>query len=407
MNPPAPAPALEREYPPFDELTLVKLCEWKIRGHYGLTEEQVQALIEDPVFEIPLYFDGLSTRVYIPPEHQVDPRIIKALVTREKVPTYYPKHWRHRFESSIKSYLPQERFNSNKLGVPLVDAQYRRFYASWKLRSERSWNNLAEYITERTVRDRTTPSKATRLQWDIGYLHSYYSFDDLLLREGHFKGVLSRSSLPESSKTISWHAGKSASEIYSTAQAIYRNGERSLPIPISKADFNDLDSEARNQVFRNLRRYIDCLNLRRRSWYYTAVLFGSTGPSLEYGEIAGQGFVVAIICKFHVCETHAYNNFPTIDELRQELRDQYARDYNPDYLSNPNHQAVHEPSWGGGEDIDVPRIFSEYEIKQNYETYLRLRPLLRPPVHVRDSPSLGSTSTDSLFREEEDDFSLN
>ena len=115
MNPPAPAPALESEHPSFDELTLVKLCEWNIRGHCGSTEEQVQALIEDPVFEMPLtegqlieLFDEpvinrtlaqeriraeaghpapTPTHVHIPPEHQVDAlaRAVRRLSARRRL----------------------------------------------------------------------------------------------------------------------------------------------------------------------------------------------------------------------------------------------------------------------------------------------------------------------------------
>jgi hypothetical protein len=79
------------------------LCYWKVTRIYGLTQEEIEDLLTNP-------------DPHIPSHHQVDPRVIKAYLTGESIPTY----------------LPGDRFLPSELAVPLVDAHYRQDYLIWK-----------------------------------------------------------------------------------------------------------------------------------------------------------------------------------------------------------------------------------------------------------------------------------
>jgi protein-disulfide isomerase-like protein with CxxC motif len=87
------------------------LCYWKVTRNYGLTKEEVKSQIENP-----------DTRT--PSHHQVDPRIIKAHLTGESVPTFLPKEDQPDC-FGLPTYLPKDRFSPSDLVVPLVNNQYR------------------------------------------------------------------------------------------------------------------------------------------------------------------------------------------------------------------------------------------------------------------------------------------
>jgi hypothetical protein len=86
-----------------------------------LTQEEIKALITNPDPQTPSH-------------HQVDPRIIKAYLTGESIPTYLPGHFPSRYFGILPTYLPRDRFLPSELVVPLVDAQYCRDYHIWKRR---------------------------------------------------------------------------------------------------------------------------------------------------------------------------------------------------------------------------------------------------------------------------------
>jgi hypothetical protein len=54
--------------------------------------------------------------------------------------------------------------------------------------------------------------RAAELRWWHGYLITYHSFNDLILLRDHYKD-----SFNYRIKTVSWHVGKSAQDIYAMA----------------------------------------------------------------------------------------------------------------------------------------------------------------------------------------------
>jgi hypothetical protein len=99
------------ERPSFEDITLYQLCYWKVTHIYGLTREEIKALITNPDPQIPSH-------------HQVDPRIIKAYLMGESVPTYLPGYFLPHYFGILPTYLPRDRFLPSELGVPLVDHHY-------------------------------------------------------------------------------------------------------------------------------------------------------------------------------------------------------------------------------------------------------------------------------------------
>jgi hypothetical protein len=83
------------ERPSFEDITLYHLCYWKVTRIYGLTQEEIEALITNPDPQIPSH-------------HQVDPRIIKAYLTGESVPTYPPGYFLSRHFGILPTYLPRD-----------------------------------------------------------------------------------------------------------------------------------------------------------------------------------------------------------------------------------------------------------------------------------------------------------
>jgi hypothetical protein len=115
------SPSCRGEWPSFKHITLYQLCYWKVTHIYGLTQEEIETLIMNPDPQTPSH-------------HQVDPRIIKAYLTGESVPTYLPGHWLSRYFGILPTYLPRDWFLPSELVVPLVNAHYCQDYHIWKLR---------------------------------------------------------------------------------------------------------------------------------------------------------------------------------------------------------------------------------------------------------------------------------
>jgi hypothetical protein len=161
--------------------------------------------------------------------------------------------------------------------------------------------------------------RAAELRWWNGYLNTYHSFDDLILLRDHYQHSPNQRAI----RTVSWHAGKSAQDIYTTALTILQVGQLTIRLP-PNPDFNSLSPEEKDWIYQDLHNQIDSLNLRRISFAHRALLLGDTGPALEQG-LAYQEFVIAFICRFQVILSHGYINFPTIEDLWQRLLDQYTR----------------------------------------------------------------------------------
>jgi hypothetical protein len=171
----------------------------------------------------------------MPSHHQVDPRIIKAYLMGESVPTYIPGHLLSHFFGIFPTYLPRDQFLPSEQEVPLVDAHYCRDYHIWKLSLDantRATDYLVDHLRdplptvafsqaiEAPVRIPFIPTvRAAELRWWNGYLNTYHSFNDLILLRDHFQD-----SFNYRISTVSWHTGKSAQDIYATALTILQVG---------------------------------------------------------------------------------------------------------------------------------------------------------------------------------------
>jgi hypothetical protein len=160
--------------------------------------------------------------------------------------------------------------------------------------------------------------RAAELRWWHRYHITYHSFDDLILLRDHYED-----SFNYRIKTVSWHAGKSARDIYATALTIFQVGQPTIRLP-PNPDFNSLSLEERDRIYQNLHNQVDSLVPQIKAFAYQALSYGDTGPALESG-LAIQKFVIAFVCRFQVILLHRFDNFPTIDDLRQILLDQYER----------------------------------------------------------------------------------
>ena len=134
------SPALERERPSFEELTLSQLCYWKVTRIYGLTQEEVESLITNPDPRTPSH-------------HQVDPRIIKAYLMGESIPTYLPRRRQPSFFGILPTYLPRDRFIPSELVVPLVNDQYCLYYRIWKHWLDENTRETETLVNQLETRD--------------------------------------------------------------------------------------------------------------------------------------------------------------------------------------------------------------------------------------------------------------
>jgi hypothetical protein len=397
--------AFEREQPSFEDITLYQLCYWKVTGIYGLTQEEIETLITNPDPQTPSH-------------HQVDLRIIKAYLMGESVPTYLPGHLLSRHFGILPMYLPRDQFLPSELVVPLIDAQYHWDYCIWKHRldaNKRATDFLVDHlrdplltisqVIEAPVCTPFIPTvRAAELRWWNGYFNTYHSFDDLILLGGHYQNSFTQRAI----RTVLWHTGKSAQDIYAMALTILQVGLLTIQLP-PNPDFNSLSPEEKDRIYQDLHNQIDSLNLWSISFAHIALLCGDTGPALESG-LANQELVIAFLCRFQVILLHGYINFPTIDDLRQRLLNQYLRiglEGDSRVLGPPDHpfQTVREgSSWEGGRPIQLPLIPQDSTIANNYRQYQDSEGIemdsVRNPPRPAKRPRLGSFTSDSLFNKD-------
>jgi hypothetical protein len=62
--------------------------------------------------------------------------------------------------------------------------------------------------------------RAAELRWWNRYFNTYHSFNDLVLLGGHYQNSFDRRAI----RTVSWHMGKSAQDIYAMALTILQVG---------------------------------------------------------------------------------------------------------------------------------------------------------------------------------------
>jgi hypothetical protein len=364
-----------------------------------LTQEEIETLITNPDPQTPSH-------------HQVDPRIIKAYLTGESVPTYLPGHWLSRYFGILPTYLPRDRFLPSELVVPLVDAHYCRDYHIWKLRldvNKRATDYLVNHLRdpsgtvafsqaiEAPVSISFVPTvRAAELRWWNGYLITYHSFNNLILLRGHYRNSFNQRPI----STVSWHTGKSAQGIYATALAILQVGQPTIRLP-PNPDFNSLSPEDKDWIYQDLHNKVNSLVLQRKFFAQRALLHGDTGPTLESG-LAIQEFVIAFVCRFQVILSHGYINFPTFDNLRQILLDRYLRislesgDRVPLLLQTVKEGSSCEDSGP----IQLPYIPLDSTIANNYRQYQNSAGIETDSVRNPPRPAKRSriqSDSDSLF----------
>ena len=244
--------------------------------------------------------------------------------------------------------------------------------------------------------------RAAELRWWHGYLITYHSYNDLILLRGHY-----RNSLNYHIRTVSWHAHKSAQDIYATALTILQVGLPTIRLP-PNPDFNSLSPEEKDRIYQDLHNQIDNLVPQRKSFAYKALSWGDTGPALESG-LAIQKFVIAFVCRFQVILSHGFNNFPTIDDLRQILLDRYERiglerGYQDTLRPDHQYRTVKEgSSWEGGGPIRLPYIPQDSTIANNYRQYRDSEGIETDSVRNPPRPAKRSriqSDSDSLFDED-------
>jgi hypothetical protein len=230
--------------------------------------------------------------------------------------------------------------------------------------------------------------RAAELRWWNGYFNTYHSFDDLILLGGHYQNSFNQRAI----RTVSWHTGKSAQDIYATALTILQVGLPSIQLP-PNPDFNSFSPEEKDRIYQDLHNQISSLNLWSISFAHIALSCGDTGPALESG-LANQEFAIAFICRFQVILSHGYINFPTIDDLPQRLLDRYLRiglEGDSQVPGPPDHlfQTVREgSSWEGSGPIQLPLIPQDSTIAKNYRQYqdsegIEMDSMRNPPRPVK------------------------
>jgi hypothetical protein len=158
-----------------------------------LTQEEIETLITNPDPQTPSH-------------HQVDPRIIKAYLMGESIPTYLPGHLLPHYFGIFPTYLPRNRFHPSERAVFLVDAHYHQDYHIWKLRFDantRATDYLVDHLRDPSGTVTFSQAKkapvsipfvptvrAAELRWWNGYLNTYHSFNDLILLRGHYQSSL-------------------------------------------------------------------------------------------------------------------------------------------------------------------------------------------------------------------------
>jgi hypothetical protein len=166
--------------------------------------------------------------------------------------------------------------------------------------------------------------------------------------------------------------------------------------------------EEKDRIYQDLLNQVDSLVPQIKAFAYKALSWGDTGPALESG-LAIQRFVIAFVCRFQVILLHGFNNFLTIDDLRQILLDQYERvglEHGYQDTLRPDHQfqTVEEgTSWEGSGPIQLPYIPLDSTIANNYTQYRNSAGIETDSVRNPPRPAKRSrihSYSDSLFDED-------
>jgi hypothetical protein len=300
----------------------------------------------------------------------------------ESVPTYLPREVpSHYYSGILPAYLPRDRFQPSERVVPLVNDQYHWDYHTWKNcldANTRATKFLVDHLRDPSYQVIEAPLsipfvhtvRAAELRWWNRYFNTYHSFNNLILFRGHYRySYFNQRAI----KTVSWHAGKSAQDIYATALTILQVGLPTIRLP-SNHDFNSLSPEEKDRIYQDLHWQIDSLDLQEISFAHRALSCGDTGSDRELG-LDDWEFVIAFVCRFQVILLHGFNNFLTIDDLWQILINRYERiGLEPGYQDTlrPDHQyrTVKEgSSCKGSGPIQLPYIPLDSTIADNYTRY--------------------------------------
>jgi hypothetical protein len=106
--------------------------------------------------------------------------------------------------------------------------------------------------------------RAAELRWWNRYFNTYHSFNDLILFRGHYRySYFNRRAI----KTVSWHAGKSAQDIYAMALTILQVGLPTIQLP-PNPDFNSLSLEEKDRIYQDLHNQVDSLVPQIKAFAY-------------------------------------------------------------------------------------------------------------------------------------------
>jgi hypothetical protein len=191
------------------------------------------------------------------------------------------------------------------------------------------------------------------------------------------------------------------------ALTILQVGLMTIRLP-PNPNFNSLSPEQKDRIYQELHWIIDSLDLWQISVAHEAISCGDTGADQGLG-LSDQHFVIAFVCRFQVILLHGFNNFPTIDNLRQILLDRYERiglerGYQDTLRPDHQYRTVKEgSSWEGGGPIQLPYIPLDSTIADNYTRYqnsagIETESMRNPPRPAKRSRI--QSDSDSLFGED-------
>ena len=340
---------------------LQQLCYQIVTLKYGLTPEEIQELIKEekpdnpPGLIIPVESNGVGPPLFIPPHCRVDPRVINAHLNGIEVPT----------------------FRRNDREYPLVSKSYGIYYRWWLEAREK--NNC---WTQR----RSEGLLGGLDHWRKGYLSTYFYFDDLLLLNEHYRNSPCGT---RHGPGISWHIRETPSTIYATSKAILQLCSYSPTAPLP--NFRNLNQVQQGRVYQEIEGVIywtllewTSINLaERKRFTIQALAHGTPEPDLpsltthyngrsnvEY-RLPIQTFVIAIVCTYQVVASQRYDEFHSIDKLRQVLLNRCRWRDRSLPRGTPPEKAI--GSWEGGVPTILHRIPDDDVIKELFDKYRRPR----------------------------------
>ena len=107
-------------------------------------------------------------------------------------------------------------------------------------------------------------------------------------------------------------------------------------------------------------------------WSYTEYHFGHP---YSVHRLPAQTFVIATVCKFQVIASQSYANFPSIDQLRQDLLDRYVHrarigDSTVPDIDHFYRTVPQDSSWEGGAPEVLPLFLDDDGIEPLYNYYI-------------------------------------